>query len=173
MARRQWTKSSGREKILLIHMNRRTFRTPEHGIHFKFVGAHLIPQPTPFSGGALPVDIRIPGIPRASRGTVGSLEHSQAKKQVSNQTGVGLVQADRKDKACCVRALTTGSAGMRLRLASPMCGHDAHQPVDPVRWADSSLCSAMHHERFLEFHRENPPITFSDIHGNRRSARNC
>jgi hypothetical protein len=104
------------------------------------------------SGGALLVGSGILEVTRASRGEIGGLEYSHAKKEILGQGGVGLEQADRKDEAFRVRALATGTAGVRIGPTAPMCGDDIHQPVDPIRWAYSALSRTMHHERFFEFH---------------------
>ena len=126
------------------------------------------------SGGALLVGSRRLDVTWASRGQVRGLEHSHAEQEVLNQGGVGLVQADWEDKAFGVRTLTAGSAGVRFGPAAPMCGDDIHQPVDPIRWADSALSRAMHHERFLEFHlNQDFPITFPGKRGNGCGARSC
>jgi hypothetical protein len=107
------------------------------------------------SGGALPVGSRPFDVTWASRREVGNFQRTQAEKDVTNQVGPGIVKADRKDKAFSVRALTAASTGMRFRPASPVCGDEVHQPVNPIRRTDSSLSGAMHHECFFKFHHEN------------------
>lgn len=104
------------------------------------------------SGGALLIETRLRGVPRAVRLDLGNFQHAQTEQQVPHQGRMAGVQAGRKYEAGRARTGAAGATGLRTRPAFPMRGRQPQQAIKPVRGTYSLFPGTKCDKRFFGCH---------------------
>jgi hypothetical protein len=80
------------------------------------------------------------------------LQHAQTKQQITNEFGMGCLQASRKDETMRGSTGVADTAGERSFLPLPVGLGNSHQAVSPVGWTNSSRLGTENKDWFPEFH---------------------